>query len=250
MKPIIVLKEEITMSIRTFFNLLILSIFMGVVFIACSTTHQVRKVETSGFLGDYSQLKEGKGDQALMVYVSPDVNFSTYDKIIIDPVRLIASEDSDMAKVSEEDRQTIANYFYAALNEQLSKKYTIVTQPGPQTMKLKVALTDMAGSKVVLDTISSIIPIGIAANLIAKVATGNNLSVGSATGELELLDSATGKRLIAAVDGRSGSKYTGKFDKWGKWNDTKEACDYWAERILQRLDELSDAGYILKGDEK
>ena len=206
---------------------------------ACSTTHQVRKVETSGFLSDYSQLKEGKGDQALMVYIDPNVNFNTYDKIIIDPVRLVASEDSDMAKISEEDRQAIANYFYAALNEQLSKKYAIVTQPGPQTMKLRVALTDMAGSKVVLDTISSIIPIGIAVNLIAKVATGNNLSVGSATGEMELLDSSSGKRLAAAVDGRSGAKYTGKFDKWGKWNDTKDACDYWAERIATRLDELS-----------
>ena len=84
----------------------------------------------------------------------------------------------------------------------------------------------------------------------AKVATGNNIAVGSATGEMELLDSVTGKRLIAAVDGQSGRKYTGKFDKFSKWKDTKDACDYWAERIAKRLDELSDAGYILKRDER
>ena len=101
-----------------------------------------------------------------------------------------------------------------------------------------------------LDTLSSLIPVGMAINVIAKVATGNSTAVGSATGEIELLDSITGKRLIAAVDGRSGTKYTGKFDKFSKWKDTKDACDYWAKRIAQRLDELSDAGYILKGDEK
>jgi hypothetical protein len=76
------------------------------------------------------------------------------------------------------------------------------------------------------------------------------MNVGSATGEIELLDSSTGKRLAAAVDGRGGTKYTGKFDKFGKLNDTKDACDYWAQRIETRLEELSDAGYILNGDEK
>jgi hypothetical protein len=129
---------------------------------ACATTHQERSGETSEFLNDYSQLKEGTGDEALMVYIAPDVNFDTYDKRIIDPVRLVASEDSDMAKISEEDRQAIANYFYTSLKEQLSKKHTIVTEPGPQTMKLRVALTDMAGSKVLMDTISSNLPIGMA----------------------------------------------------------------------------------------
>jgi len=181
-----------------------------------------------------------------MVYTDPNVKFSEYSKIIIDPVSLKASEDSDMGKISAEDRQAIANYFYAALKENLSKKYAIVIEPGPGTMKLRVALTDMSGSKVVLDTLSSIVPVGIAVNLLYKGATGNSTAVGSATGEMELLDSTTGKRLIAAVDGRSGRKYTGKFDKWGKWNDTKDACDYWAQRIAQRLDELSGRGNILK----
>ena len=232
-------------------SLLVLTLIVGVMCVSCATTtHQTRSATTSGFLGDYSQLKEGAGDQALMVYIDDQVNFDAYDKVIIDHVRLIASEGSDMAELPKEDTQAIADYFFAALNEQLAKKYTIVKNSSPKTMQLKVALTDMTGSKVVLDTLSSLVPVGMAINLIAKVATGNSTAVGSATGEMELLDSATGKRLIAAVDGRSGKKYTGKFDKWGKWQDTKDACDYWAERIATRLDELSDAGYILKGDEK
>lgn len=238
------------MKIQRIFNRLFLFIFMAMICAACAGTHQVRNVETSGFLSDYTQLKEGPDDQALMVYINPNVKFSGYSKVIIDPVSLKASEDSDMAKISAEDRQAIANYFYAVLNENLSKKYTIVTQPGPGTMKLRVALSDMAGSKVVLDTLSSIVPFGIAFNVIAKVATGNNLAVGSATGEMELLDSATGKRLAAAVDGRSGAKYTGKFDKWGKWNDTKEACDFWAQRIAQRLDVLSGRAKSIDTDKK
>jgi hypothetical protein len=217
---------------------------------SCTTTHQTPKAATSGFLKDYSQLKEGKGEQALMVYIDPDVNFSRYNKIMIDPIRLMASEDSDMAKISKEDFQKIADYFYAALLENLSKDYTVVTESGDRTMRLRVALTDVRKSKVVLDTISSVGPILIAISAVKKVATGTHVGIGSAIGEMELLDSVSGKRLIAAVDGRAGRKYTGRLDKFGKWNDTKDACDYWAQRIAMSLDDLSYTGYILKGDEE
>jgi len=38
---------------------------------ACHTSKQARSVTESGFLGDYSQLKKGKGDQAKLVYFAP-----------------------------------------------------------------------------------------------------------------------------------------------------------------------------------
>jgi len=214
-------------------------IFISILYAGCATTHQTREVTTSGFLSDYAQLQKGTGHEALMVYINESVDFSRYDKIIIDPTRLVASEDSDLAKIPQEELQSIADYFHAALVENLSKRYTVVSEPGPDTMRLRVALTDVTGSKVVLDTLSSIIPIGMAVNAIEKVATGNNTAVGSATGELELLDSVSGQRLAAAVDGRSGTKYTGRFDKFKKWTDAKDACDYWAKRLAKRLEELS-----------
>lgn len=220
-------------------------IIIAMLCVGCASTHQTRSVATSGFLTDYSQLQEGEGDEALIFYIDKTAAWSQYDKMIIEPVRLVASEDSEMAENSKEELQAIADYFYAALRTNLSKKYTVVSSPGPGTLQLRVALTDATGSSVVLDTLSSIIPVGMAVNVLAKVATGNNLSVGSATGEIELLDSVSGNRLAAAVDGRSGTKYSGKFDKWSSWQDTKDACDYWAERIELRLDELS--GSALQG---
>jgi hypothetical protein len=36
----------------------------------CVSTHRARSVETSGFLGDYSNLREGEGEEALLVYVN------------------------------------------------------------------------------------------------------------------------------------------------------------------------------------
>ena len=142
-------------------------IFLGMICVSCETTHQTRSAATSGFLNDYSQLKEGKDGKAiLMYYIDQEVNFYLFEKIIIDPVHLVASENSDMAKVSKDYLQAVADYFYAVLNQNLSKKHTIVNDSGPGTMQLRVALTDVTESKVVRDVLSSLVPVCITVNVI------------------------------------------------------------------------------------
>ncbi len=41
---------------------------------------------TTGFLGDYSQLKPGRGDQARLIYIDRDANFARYESVIVDRV--------------------------------------------------------------------------------------------------------------------------------------------------------------------
>ena len=54
--------------------------------------------------------------------------------------------------------------------------------------------------------------------------------------EMEIVDASTNWRLAAAVDKRGGGKtVVGSIDTWA---DVKEACDYWAERLKERLGEL------------
>ncbi len=215
------------------------TLLLGTLCVACATTTQNRTVGTSGFLDDYSQLKKGGEDQALMAYVDKSVNFSRYDAVFIDPVRIVRSDDSAMAEIPEEDLKVIADYFYASLNENLSKRYPRVKQPGPSTLRLRVALTDVSKSNVVMDTMSSFMPPMVAVSSITKLATGHTLAVGSATVEVEILDSVSGKRLAAAVDGQSGTKYSSGGGKFNKWADAKDACDFWAQRVARLLDDLS-----------
>ena len=105
-------------------------------------------------------------------------------------------------------------------------------------MRLRVAITEAKGSKVVLDTISTLMPIGLALSEVKNLATGSHSAVGSAGAECEALDSASNVRLFAAVDARVGRKITGQFDKFSKWHAVTDAFDYWAERLQVRLQEL------------
>jgi len=209
----------------------------GVVLSGCTSTYQVRKATPSGFLGDYSRLRAGGEDSALLSYVNPQTDFRKYDKILMDPVRVYAVPKSAVAKLPAEDLQRLVNCFDAAIRERLGTYYTFVTEPGPGVMRLRVAISEAQGSKVLLDTISTVLPQSIAISSVKRVALGSHTAVGSAGVECEALDSLSKERLFAAVDERVGRKVTGKFDKFDKWHTANDAFDYWAERLQLRLSE-------------
>ena len=212
----------------------VLVVFLFII-TGCSSTFQTRKVETSGFLSNYSQLEGGRKDEAQLIYINPQADFNSYTRILMDPVKFYSDKNS---KLEGEDKKRIVDYLHATILEQLKYDYTFVNKPSEGTMRLRVAITEARGSKVVMDTISSIIPIGMAIGLVKKVAVGTNLSVGKASVELEILDSQTGERLVAAVDERAGRKYTGKFDKFQKYHTVEDAFDFWAEKLKKRLAEF------------
>ena len=208
----------------------------------CKSTYQARKAEPSGFLGDYSQFKEGQDAESLLVYINPKADFKSYNKIVLDPVRIYASKDSSLAKLPKEDLQRLVNYLDATLREHLKGDYTFVTTAGPGVMQLRMAITEAKGSKVFLDTFSTLMPIGLALSEVKNLATGSHTAVGSVGVECEALDSVSNTRLFAAVDARVGRKITGRFDKFSKWRTPNDAFDYWAERLKTRLNEERNKG--------
>lgn len=201
----------------------------------CASTSQARKVSTSGFLGDYSQLKPGGQGQAQLLFVDPAAEFSAYNAIPMEPIRVYATaEDSALSKVPKEELQDLLNYLDATVREQLAADYKFVNQAVPGAMRLRIALTEAKGAKVGLSAVSSLTPVGLAMNGMKKAVTGASTGVGSTGVEMELLDAQSGKRLAAAVDERVG----GKTSSFSKWQSAKEAFDYWAERLKLRLAEF------------
>jgi len=202
----------------------------------CAVTEQSKPdtIVKTGFLGDYSQLKPGTKDQALLVYFNPNADWKKYHSVLVERVQVWDSPDS---KVTPENEQMLSNYYYNVLKQDLSKDFRIVEQPGPGVMTLRVALTNATTATPVLRTVSVVIPQARLLNSINNLATGSYAFVGSAQSEGEVLDSVTGERLAAAVDRRSGGLSVKNADVW-EWGDAKNAMDYWAQRTDQRLVDL------------
>lgn len=206
---------------------------------ACSVTQQDKPeagstVPTSGFLADYSQLQPGTKDQALLVYFNPNANWSQYNAVLIDKVTIGFAPEH---QISEHDQEALASYYYHQLEQDLSQTFAVVSQPGPNVMKLRVALTDATTATPVLRTVSVVIPQARLLNTVKNLGTGTYAFVGSARSEGEVLDSVTGVRLAAAVDQRSGGLSIKNADVW-QWGDAENAMDYWAQRTADRLTQL------------
>lgn len=207
---------------------------VSVVVAGCTATRSRRGApEESGFLGDYSQLQKVEGFPAALIYIRPGVQWSSYKAVQIDSVGLWGDATSAAAK--PEDQQMLTDTLYKSLYTELSKYFVITNQPGPNTLRLRVALSQVQGAKPVLRTVTTVVPqmrvVGTIVGLGADTAT----TVGAATVEMEVLDSATNQRLAAAVDERAGTKVLFAKRAYSTWGDVDAACGYWSGRIAWQL---------------
>jgi Protein of unknown function (DUF3313) len=239
----------ITNSLRTNISMGIAAAGLAALLISgCSTTVEstpaVEKAVESGgplpssvtgFLGpDASKLAPGPEGGAALVWINPNAQWSSYNKIQLMPVEFWAAADS---KVSPADQAVLTEYFYNQLQTNLSKSFTLVNRPGPGVMTLKVALMDATTAVPGLRTISVIVPQARVLNLAQSMATDSYAFVGSAEAEMKLNDSVTGTLLVEAVDQRAGGmgiKSAASFE----WGDAQNAMDYWAQKIPNRIFQL------------
>jgi hypothetical protein len=111
--------------------------------------------------------------------------------------------------------------------------YVIVRTPGPQTLRIRAALTEATPSSTTMDVVSQIGPISGAASDVKELASGTPAWVGAASAEFSVLDAETGKELMAAVDRRVGEKTLhGASEPWGDVTDTFRI---WADAVIVRL---------------
>lgn len=201
---------------------------------ACATTQQANDVVTSGFLGDYSILREGAGDnEALRRYVNPIADWKNYTKVMIDPVQLWMGKSSSLRFIPREERIRLTTLLLGKIRDGLLADYRIVREPGPHVMRISVALTEAKSSDTALDTISSILPTGYVVSGTKSLATGTGTFVGAASVEAKITDAEIGTLLAAAVDRRGGAKTLSGVTS--EWDDVEESFQYWASLLRYRL---------------
>jgi uncharacterized protein DUF3313 len=226
---------------RRITSALLIGVLIGIG--GCAATQEAKSVEKSGFLGDYSLLKEGERsavsggsveNQALLIYKNPAADWRKYKKVQLDPVTVwMRQKDSQLKDVTPEDRQRLAALLWSKLDEQLRKDYEMTGQSGPDVMRIQIAITEAGESSAVLDTVTSVIPQTRLLSGMKSLATGVSAFTGSASVEGKLTDTETGTILSEAVDRRGGTKSLSGVTN--SWNDVEEAYRFWAEKLRYRL---------------
>ena len=208
------------------------------VFGGCAETRQHKGDDIkTGFLVDiYPKLKPGKEGEANLIYMNPKAKWGSYDKIMLEPVSVWVGkgrEAEDHGVIPPEDVRKLANSFHKKLADQLSQDYTLVQSSGPGVMRLSMALTDVEHGMLILDSVSTILPIGIVVGAGQSLAGSTHSFVGHASVEGRMVDSVSGKLLAAGIDKREGGKKLGKGLSY--WRDVENVFDYWAAKVRWRL---------------
>jgi hypothetical protein len=195
------------------------------------------KYTYSGFLTDYPRFKAGVEGRVNFVYFKEGVDFSKYNKVMMDHVVFYFKKDSKYEGIHPDVLSELAEAFHESVFEALQGAYPVVDSPGPDVMRIRVAITDVVPSKPGVNLVTTAMPGGFAVKAIKKAATGSHSFVGNTAMEAEILDSLTNERIAAAIDSR------GKGDKFrvteglSKWGDVKDVFKFWAKRLKLWLDE-------------
>jgi len=189
----------------------------------------------SEFLGsDASLLQPGSEGQAAYRYINPNVQWSTYTNVLIQPVQYWDSADSS---VSPDDQKMLTAYLYNVLKESAAKNFTVVDQPGPGTISIQTAIIDAAAATPGLRSISVVIPQARILNYAQSLATGHAAFAGSAEVAVKFTDSVTGQLLGESVDKRQGGMAVSQAAQV-EWGDAESAMNAWGQMISHRAAEL------------
>lgn len=199
-----------------------------------------------GFLGNYAQkLEPGPKNGAKMRWLKPGVDFAKYDKVILEHVVFYLDDTSEDKGINTVEMNELAEKCDLALVNALKDTYPIVTEPGPDVVRIRMAITDLKGSKPVvsgISTVTMVTPVGLGVNLIKKGATGSWTGSGATSSELMALDSMTGDVIAVARDEKSA----GFTKRYGKWNSVEEAFKFWGERLKLFMDQVKSGAAEVK----
>lgn len=201
----------------------------------CAKTLQVSiedRTAICSFLGPACRkLTPGGAGQSYLRYVNSGARWSQYRKVIVDPVVIISSTESQITPAAQ---QHLANYFDAALKERLGARFQLTDQPGAGVMRIQVALTDARAATPGLRTITMAVPQARTLSTIGYLTTGSFPFVGAAEGVAKVVDSRNGELLAALADRQIGGGHIKSAAQW-TMGDAENAINLWATRMTSQL---------------
>lgn len=132
-------------------------------------------------------------------YVNPNVDLTRYNAFLIDPVTIYNGPDANFSGISEQDKRELAAFMREEFVRVLSQKSRVATQPGPGVMRVHLTLAGVETTRPGLSTVTHLIPVGLAVNLLKGGTGGQGSFMGSATIAADFYDSATNEHVASVV---------------------------------------------------
>ncbi|AVE03961.1 MULTISPECIES: DUF3313 domain-containing protein [Pseudomonas] len=187
--------------------------------------------EYSGFLSDYSQLKEAKSPSGaeVMRWVDPNLNLRNYTAVFVEPTQFYPKPQAT-TKIPQGTLDGINAYYNQALKRELAKSLPLASAPGPGVIVVRAAITAVSSKTESLKPYEYI-PVALVA---AAVSTGAGIRDQETTlgTEAQFLDGGNGK-VLAQVVRKGTGKPLSNDSQVMKADDVKSVIDAWASDLHQ-----------------
>ncbi len=200
--------------------------------VGCATS----KPPQQGILGDnYTKLEPGPEGAAKLRWAKPGVDFAKYNKVMVDPVSFAPAEGeaNDISEIDPVQLKELGEKCTKAVTDAVSLKYPVVTEPGADVIRVRFGIIDLKKSYPVLSGVTSIMPIGLAVNLLKRPVTGTWTGGGSTVAQVLAKDSSSDEVIAAAQD----SYEAGFWERFSRYGQAEDAFKQWGERLVKFLDE-------------
>ncbi|ONH51050.1 Protein of unknown function [Pseudomonas cedrina] len=187
--------------------------------------------EYSGFLSDYSQLKQAKSPSGaeVMRWVDPKLDLSRYSAVYVEPTQFYPKPQAT-AKIPDSTLRGINDDFNRALKRELAKSLPLADGPGPGVIVVRAAITAVSSKTEGLKPYE-FVPVALVA---AAVSTGTGIRDQETTlgTEAQFLDGASGK-VLAQVVRKGTGKPLANDSQVMRADDMKGVVDGWAADLHQ-----------------
>ncbi|WP_416757061.1 DUF3313 domain-containing protein [Pseudomonas sp. BNK-6] len=187
--------------------------------------------EYSGFLQDYSRLKEAKSPSGVEVmrWIDPKLDVGRYRSIYIEPTQFYPQPQAT-AKIPQSTLDGINQYYDQALRREAARSLPLAQGPGSGVLVVRAAITAVSSKTEGLKPYE-IIPVALVA---AAVSTASGIRDQQTTlgTEAVFLDGSSGK-VIAQVVRKGTGKPLENDTQVMKADDVKNVIDGWAADFHQ-----------------
>ncbi|WP_332763205.1 DUF3313 domain-containing protein [Pseudomonas koreensis] len=213
-----------------------LAVMMGTLCIAtlgvvgCSSK-TVAPDEYSGFLKDYSQLKEAKSPSGaeVMRWMDPKLDINKFTSVYIEPSQLYPKP-QPTAKIPQQTLNGITSYYDQALKREVGKSLPLATGPGPGVIVVRPAITAVSSKTEGLHAYE-VIPIALVAAAVSTASGIRDQETTLAT-EAVFLDGGSNGVVAQVVRKGTGTPLENSSQVM-KADDVKKVIDGWAVDMHQ-----------------
>lgn len=213
------------------FGLMIGTLCLASIGLVGCSSNVTQPDEYSGFLKDYSRLKEAKSPSGadVMRWVDPQLKAGQYTAVYIEPSQFYPAP-KPTAKIPQSTLTAITHYYDQALKRELGKSLPLASAPGPGVIVVRPAITAVSSQTQSLKPYEYI-PVALVAAAVSTASGIRDQETDLAT-EAVFIDGGS-QKIVAQVVRKGTGKPLENDSQVMKADDVKNVIDGWASDLHQ-----------------